>query len=107
MDKLIKLYNEIQALTWTECVKQKCTYFSCCTPDACKMVSAYARLRYGIDLDYNGQSFIVDGKGCSVPTYLRPLCSVHQCKAEFLGDEYWSLRDRIGKLEVEFGCLNY
>lgn len=71
MNDLIKLYDEMQQLTFSEC--KDCRTYSCCTPDACKMVSAYANLRYGIDLDYNGQTFIIEGKGCSVPAYLRPL----------------------------------
>lgn len=83
MSDLIELYNKMQQLTFSEC--KDCKTYSCCTSFQCADVADYAKRRYGIDLDYDGKTFIIDGVGCSVPAYLRPLCTVHQCKAEFLG----------------------
>ncbi len=107
MNNLIKLYDEMQKLTWSRCLKQECN-FGCCNPRQCLDVAEYALSRYGVDLHYKpGQTFIIESSGCWVPPYLRPVCTVHQCKAEFLGNEYWDLRLKITELEVEAGCLNY
>lgn len=53
-------------------------------------------------------------EGCTVPPYLRPLCTLHTCDVGSYGfkaddpngewtDDYFTLRNEIGELEYEMG----
>ena len=54
--------------------------------------------------------YMVDGVGCTVPPYLRVLCTLHTCEVNSFGfkrgdtvwtDEYFKLRDQIEQLELD------
>ena len=104
--EVIELYKDMRQLTWAACQEQNCKYFSCCNSIQCCDTAEYALQRYGVDLDYRpGETFVVEGIGCRVPPYLRPLCTVHQCRADWAGEDYWSLRSEIDRLEIKEGAL--
>ena len=104
MSVLQKLYEEMAELTLPEC-KQCRVPLSCCSAEYCEMAKEYALERFEIELkptDHPSLPFMTP-TGCSVPPYLRPLCTLHTCRINSIGSSgnvdwdrrYFELREKI------------
>jgi hypothetical protein len=103
-----KLWAEMASLTMEKC-KQHCHALgSCCDPLYCDEARRYAQ-QQGIVLKEIGNEipFLTAGGVCVVPPYLRPICTVHQCKIASLGldpkdpkwtKRYFQLREQLNEL---------
>src|SRR5882672_2346355 len=113
LEKLIKLYQKMADITLEKC-KQCIVPLSCCSNEYCEIAEAYAKEKYNINLKlkHTGHSklLFMSDKGCVVPPYLRPMCTMHTCSINSLGFEkndpkmtyqYFILRNKIEELENE------
>jgi len=103
--KLIKLFQEMYELTEPECrLTCRCPQ-SCCSPEYCEMAAEEAA-REGIYLERHCHPTLpfMGLKGCTVPPYLRPLCTLHTCDINGFGfkrndpvwtNKYFTLREKI------------
>lgn len=111
-DKLKGLYQKMAELTQPECANRCRIPLSCCDPMYCEMTEQYANETYNIQLKPTGHATLkfMGEKGCTVEPYLRPFCTMHTCAINSLGfkpgdinwtNEYFKLRHKIEKLEIE------
>jgi hypothetical protein len=108
-EKLKKLYEEMHELTLPECGKCRRPY-SCCSKEYCHLVKEYALEAFGVELESTGNEKLpfMGEKGCVVPPYLRPLCTLHTCSICSLGTsknlewdaKYFELREQIDSEET-------
>lgn len=108
-DKLIQLYQQMSDHTKQECASCQLPH-SCCDVLYCEIADAYARGK-GIALqrsDHDPKLLFMSPGGCTVPPYLRPLCTVHTCAIAAFGEkpgdkpwtrEYFKLRNAIHRAE--------
>lgn len=121
LKQLQTLYKKMADMTKPECAKVCRVPFSCCSPDYCEMAEQFAKEKYDIKLprvplndrpDRQGDLQFMSKTGCTVPPYLRPLCTLHTCEISRLGFKtgeggavwtrvYFSLRNLINKLEFK------
>lgn len=107
--KLIALYQQMSDLTGPECGQCRAPY-SCCDPMYCDMATERAAV-LGVTLTRGNHPtlpYMLEGVGCTVPPYVRMLCTLHTCDICSLGfkrgdarwtEQYYILRDQIDKLE--------
>lgn len=119
-EKLKNLYEEIATLTLKECSEDCRCPLSCCDKMYCELARNFAKETYNIDLkspdnpitpNPKNLIFMSIDKGCIVPPYLRPNCSLHTCSINSLGwnpkkpkewtKKYFEIRNKITKLEYE------
>lgn len=111
-EELIALYAQLHEHTFRVCSgehPQGCAKpFSCCVASACERVMENALWEWEVRLPRTNHPTLplMGPDGCTVPPYLRSLCTVHACPVGILGalpedwlDEYWGIRRRIEELE--------
>ena len=111
---LINLYQRMADLTVGECAQCRAP-FSCCSPEYCDLATARAA-EFNVNLtrgDHPTLPYMIDGIGCTVPPYLRVLCTLHTCAINSHGFKavdpgwtrrYFVLRDQIEDLELKRAC---
>lgn len=98
-------------LTAPECASVCKIPHSCCSPEYCDMAEDRAK-EFGVSLPVQTHSTLkyMGPNGCTVPPYLRPLCTLHTCAINSFGfkpgDEeftkkYFYLRTIIEDKEYE------
>lgn len=114
-EKLIELYNQMYNHTKSKCKRPRCKSISkmrCCSPEYCEDVIAYAKDRWNIDLKITDHESLplMGPEGCIAEPYLRPSCTLHDCRINSLGfdpeDEEWTvqyfkIREQINEIEME------
>ena len=110
-NQLVVLFQQMYELTNPECGKCRVP-LSCCDAMYCGCAQEYALEEWGVDLtpvrtDHPTLPFMGPA-GCSVPPYLRPLCTLHVCSINDIGikpgdsewtSKYFKLREQIDELE--------
>jgi hypothetical protein len=82
---------------------------NCCDIMYCEIALHYARRTYNIELQPTGHPTLLfmSERGCVVEPYLRPLCTLHVCSIQSLGQKpddpewnetYYQLRNHIDDL---------
>jgi hypothetical protein len=113
--QLVILYQKLADLTAPECGQCR-TPYSCCSLEYCEAAETYAAEEFDIALTLettpNPKGLLFLGeKGCTVPPYLRPTCTMHTCDINSLGfkrnDPAWTknylkLRESIEAAQWDF-----
>lgn len=108
LQKLIDTYQEIADVTKPKC--GNCVVAnSCCAPEFCDHAEKVAG-QHGVKLERTGHKTLkfMGPNGCTVPPYLRPICSMHVCEMHYARDaefaeKYFELRSSVDEME----WLNY
>lgn len=99
-DRVIQLYKELYDHTEPEC-RQSCRVpQSCCSPEYCEMAEEWARVRWGVDVNFQRTGHktlpFMSDVGCVLSPHHRPLCTKHTCQVNSIGfkpgDEAWTKR---------------
>lgn len=97
MTDLVQLYQQMSDHTAPEC-GQCLVPYSCCSPEYCDMATERAK-EFGVSLTNGNHAtlpYMVEGVGCTVPPYLRVLCTLHTCAINSIGfkkgDRNWTRR---------------
>lgn len=108
-DRLKDLYAQMSALTAPSCAACP-TAFSCCASHHCEVAMAWAKFAWGVELAPTGHPALplLGARGCTAPAHLRPICTVHTCCINELGEDpadpawtqrYFDLREQIEEIE--------
>lgn len=113
---LTVLMKEMADLTLPECRDVCRKPLSCCDEMYCEIAKHYARRNYGVDIEPTNHPILpfMSENGCVVEPHMRPMCAVHVCSIQSLGqkpadvefnEQYFTLRYRLDDLlyELEYG----
>src|SRR5262245_32062351 len=109
LETLKDLYQELADHTKPICATECARPFSCCAAEYCEFSLKYAQDEYGITLQRTTHPTLpmMGDIGCTVPAYLRPICTSHACtvmsglpdaRVEW-SNKYWNIRGQIEELE--------
>lgn len=108
--KLRVLLQEMSNITAPECASSCRVPHTCCDNLYCEIALHYAKRTYGIELKATGEHPtlpFMSATGCVVEPYLRPICTVHTCAVQSVGqkqndpewnEHYYQLRNEIDDL---------
>lgn len=108
--ELIKLYQNMYEHTRPKCDTCRVP-LSCCDKFYCELAKNFAKEVYQIELkptSHKTNLLFMSETGCIVPPYLRPLCTLHNCKINSLSfdpndpkwtEKYFKIRNQIEKIE--------
>ena len=125
--QLAKLYEQMHSLTLPKCAQgciskrframgQVGVPHNCCNGVQCSAMMEYAKRTYGFEYIPTGHPDLpmLGPEGCIMKPYMRPSCTVHNCRINGMGidpdspewtTEYFRLRDELEQLEYEIGEL--
>lgn len=116
-NKAERLWQEMADLTAPECASVCRLPHSCCSPEYCDMAEDRAK-EFGVILQLQDHPTLkfMGQNGCTVPPYLRPLCTLHTCAINSFGfkpgddkftKKYFRLRALIEGAEYELRELRH
>lgn len=108
--RLIHLYQEMSENTSSVCVGECKRRGACCDSMYCEIAIEWAKTQYGVMLARTQHPTLplMGERGCVAEPYLRPTCTVHQCRINGLGfyphdvpltKRYFRLRRAIARKE--------
>ncbi len=89
--RLVDLFQAMSDHTKPECATCKPRAYACCEQIYCYSARDYALETYGIELpvaNLTGELPYMGPNGCTVPPHMRPLCTLHTCQINSLGQRY-------------------
>jgi len=69
----------------TQCFQYRDKPFRCCERKYCEVARQFAKEKYNVELQETGNPELpfMGENGCTVPSHLRPICTLHACPVSY------------------------